>query len=80
METVAALPVILGALLVVLGGLALVGWVGVWSGRGRPAPVRLDEGGSHQATHSAAATVALGLERAEGVAGLGRHDERRCAF
>jgi hypothetical protein len=80
METVPSVPMIVG-LLVVLAGLALVGWAGAWSAaQRRPVPVRLDEGGGLRAAHGEAATIAIALERAEGLAGVGRHDERRCGF
>jgi hypothetical protein len=80
METVLGLAVIAG-LLAILSGLVLVGSVGGWlAGRGRPVPARVQQGGGSSGQVGAAAMIAIGLERAEGVAGLGRHDERRCGF
>jgi hypothetical protein len=80
MDAVLSLPVVVG-LLVVLAGLGLVGWLGTWSlRRGRARSVPADDAGGSPAGRGAAAVIAVALERAEGAARLGRHDERRCAF
>jgi hypothetical protein len=61
---------------IVLGLLAVVGWVALWSARrDGPAPV-----GSNPTPREEAVQIAIGVERAEGVAEPGRHDERRCAY
>ena len=68
-------------LVAILGGLALVGWVGVWSAaRSRPVPAPLDDGRAFRVGRNDAAMIAVALERADGLTGLGRHDERRCGF
>ncbi len=68
-------------LLAILGGLALVGWVGVWSAaRSRPVPARVDDGRAFRANRQDAAVIAVALGRADRMTGPGRHDERRCAF
>jgi hypothetical protein len=76
METVLSLAVVVGPL-VVLAGLAVRGWS---AGHGPAVPARVPGGGSSSAAPSVAAVIVVGLQRAEGVAGLGRHDERRCGF
>jgi hypothetical protein len=80
MESVLPVQLVVG-LLVVLGGLALVGWVGLRSAaRHGAVPARVEDGRLAPAGQDWAAVLAVGLERAEGLAGLGRHDERRCAY
>jgi hypothetical protein len=80
METVLGLRFLVG-LLVALTGLAVVGGVGMWSmARCRPVPAPADEGRDRMVARAEATAIAIRLERAQDVGGLGRHDERRCAF
>jgi len=80
MVPVLALQLVVG-LLVVLGGLALVGWVALRpAARGRALPARAEDGRPAPPGRGRAAVIAVALERAEGLSGLGRHDERRCAY